>query len=706
MITKGDYIEPISRGKKRQNQKNAYGRMDHADVSDIFQLGEDGQPAKDVPKILHTDRRESCRLSFRNFLTTYKPERYRLRFSADHELLIETVQQSVLDAMLQLIVFPRGSGKTSICRDAVEWATLYGHKRFPMLFAAEASKSKQHMTAIKNDLLSNQLLFEDFPEVCYPIRECEGIANRANYQRYKGVHTGLRWGGSQVVFADIPQAREAGNAGAVIGVGTITGSASRGPLVNDLRPDYALIDDPQTRKSADSETQTQERMDIINGDILGMAGPDRAMSAVMTATVIYKGDLADRFLNKDEHPEWNGIRVSMIKQWPTNRELWDQWNDIRKACVVDERSLDQCHEFYRANQEAMDEGGEVYWADRITPGYLSALESAMGAYYRDPVTFASEYQNEPLEMVQDQSKLPAIEDIVKKQHGSDRGIIPDDADMLVAMVDVQQSVLYWAVAAFRTNFTGYVIDYGTFPDQQRAYFGLRDIRRTIYHAKPGAGFEGALYHCLGTLLDQLEDGRYHRRTGESLPISAGLVDANYGQSTDTVYKVISERGPNTPWLPSHGKGVKATQKPFSDYVKKPGDRVGLNWRSPRLDVNTRRVRHVIYETNWWKSFHAQRWAIALNERGSLSLYRDGKHRMFAEHLHAEYGVLVEANGRKVTEFFEKPGSPDNHFLDLSVGCCVAASIAGCVPEGVFTEKTKKGNGKALTKDFLQNRGRQ
>ena len=41
------------------------------------------------------------------------------------------------------------------------------------------------------------------------------------------------------------------------------------------------------------------------------------------------------------------------------------------------------------------------------------------------------------------------------------------------------------------DFTGYVIDYGTFPDQRRPYFTLRDARLTLATATKAAGLEGA-----------------------------------------------------------------------------------------------------------------------------------------------------------------------------------------------------------------------
>ena len=260
----------------------------------------------DIPPIMDPERRESCRLDFRNFLVTYKPDRYVLEFSPYHEELIGAVETAILSSLRKLIVFPRGSGKTSISRDAVEWGTLYGHIRFPMLFGAELKKTKQHMQSILTDLLYNEMLLEDFPEVCYPINQSEGISNRARFQRYRGEHTRLRIGAEHLVFPEIDLSRERGNGGSIIAVGTITGSASRGPLINNLRPDFALIDDPQTRSSAKSPMQCRERMDAINGDIAGMAGPTKQLSMLMTATVITHGDAIDQMLDKEEYPHWDG----------------------------------------------------------------------------------------------------------------------------------------------------------------------------------------------------------------------------------------------------------------------------------------------------------------------------------------------------------------------------------------------------------------
>ncbi|MDP6720884.1 MAG: phage terminase large subunit family protein, partial [Pirellulaceae bacterium] len=78
-----------------------------------------------------------------------------------------------------------------------------------------------------------------------------------------------------------------------------------------------------------------------------------------------------------------------------------------------------------------------------------------------------------------------------------------------------------------------------------------------------------------------------------------------------------------------------------------------------------------------------RLAVAMGDRGCLSLYGDNpdQHRLFAEHLSAEYRVKTEGRGRTVDEWKMRPERGDNHWFDCLVGCSVAASIQGAVLAG-------------------------
>ena len=119
-------------------------------------------------------------------------------------------------------------------------------------------------------------------------------------------------------------------------------------------------------------------------------------------------------------------------------------------------------------------------------------------------------------------------------------------------------------------------------------------------------------------------------------INRCLIDANWGDSTETVYQFCRQSEHASILIPSHGKGVTASATPFSEYKKKRGDRVGLNWRIPVI-TGKRAVRYVLFDTNYWKSFIQSRFMTEMGDVGSLSLFgrKSSSHRGFGEHNAAE-----------------------------------------------------------------------
>jgi phage terminase large subunit GpA-like protein len=239
--------------------------------------------------------------------------------------------------------------------------------------------------------------------------------------------------------------------------------------------------------------------------------------------------------------------------------------------------------------------------------------------------------------------------------------------------------LYYVVACWDDEFAGYVIDYGVFPDQQRAYFTLRDARRTLATVTQASGLEGAIYAGLEQLTSNYLGREWSRDDGAMLRIERCLIDANWGSSTDVVYQFCRQSSHASVIMPSHGRFVGASSQPFLEYKRKPGDRVGHNWRIPNVQ-GKRAVRHVVYDANYWKSFIHARLSVSMGDRGCLSIWgaKPEQHRLFAEHVTAEYRVKTEGRGRTVDEWKMRPERADNHWFDCLVGCAVAASMQGAV----------------------------
>src|SRR5262249_27641179 len=122
--------------------------------------------------------------------------------------------------------------------------------------------------------------------------------------------------------------------GAVIQVasmeGAIRGLNVAGPDGEQLRPDMVILDDVQTKESAKSPILTGDREQLILDDVVGLAGPDVEIAAVMLCTVIFEGDLSERFLDTDKRPEWQGIRTKLLEAFPERLDLWDEYYEIRR----------------------------------------------------------------------------------------------------------------------------------------------------------------------------------------------------------------------------------------------------------------------------------------------------------------------------------------------------------------------------------------
>ncbi|NQU22268.1 MAG: hypothetical protein HQ567_13375 [Candidatus Nealsonbacteria bacterium] len=144
---------------------------------------------------------------------------------------------------------------------------------------------------IRTELDSNELLLEDFPEVCFPIQALDGIANRCSGQLYQGPRTHIGWTAREIVLPTIPESKASGAIIKVAGItGRIRGMKSKTPDGRSLRPSLVVLDDPQTDESARSLSQCATRESILAGAVLGLSGPGKKISGIMPCTVIRPGD--------------------------------------------------------------------------------------------------------------------------------------------------------------------------------------------------------------------------------------------------------------------------------------------------------------------------------------------------------------------------------------------------------------------------------
>jgi len=599
--------------------------------------------------------------------------------------VIQRVEAAVLHGGLFALAMPRGSGKTTLCQVGCIWAAFTGRREFICFFASAAALAQDNLADIKAELEGNELLAADWPEVCIPVQKLEGLANRCKGQLYQGKRTHIEWQKRQIV---LPAIEGSAASGVIIRVAGITGSL-RGlkftrPDGRSVRPSLVVIDDPQTDRSAGSLLQCATREKLLSGAILGLAGPGQKIAGVMPCTVIRRGDMADNILDRKKHPEWQGERFRMVYQFPTEQKLWDEYGRIRHEDLAAGGDGRKATKFYRQNRKPMDAGSRIAWPQRRNKDELSGLQHAMNLLLRDEEAFWAECQNEPKAAAGSQVLQLAADSIAARVNGVTRGTVPLHCTRLTAFVDVQHSLLYWLVAGWSEDFTGAVVDYGTFPDQQRSYFTLQTAQRTLQHASPGVSVQAAVMSGLQSCVGQLVGREWPREDGTTMRIERCMVDAKDGRLVDTITEFCRTSQWSALLYPSSGKGIGPADRPMPEYIVRPGERLGLHWLLARM--GKRAVRHVVIDVNWWKSYVQQALLMAAGDRGALRLCgkQGADHRMLADHCVAETCEVLthEKSGRQCAMWKLKPSRPDNHWWDCLVGCAVGASIQGASPPGM------------------------
>ena len=672
-------FDELQARKNKVTVPRTYEDIKEAARKRAAEASQSGRDIGKIPLVKNPERREKCRNNLKLFLETYFPETFKLKWSQDHIDIMKEIERGIIHGGFQAESAPRGTGKTSILERAGIFATFYGHRNFMVIIGASDDAASDILNEIKTEIEFNELLAEDFPEICFPIKALNGINNRASGQLCCGERTLIKWS-EEIV---LPTIRGSIASGAIIKTVGITGRIRGMKTIKadgtNIRPDFVLIDDPQTRESAESIEQCKKRMRTISGDVLGLSGPGVKISAFMTCTVIRPGDVADQILDNDTNPAWKGRRRKLLISFPKNTELWNQYREIWRESLRMNEDISDATEFYKAHQQEMDEGAEVSWAERFEPDEISGIQYAMNIYIRDKETFYSEFQNEPMPDDNGDADRITAHQIWDRLNNRPRGEVPLKADIVTMFIDVQKNLLYWMVTAWAPDFTGWIIDYGAFPDQKRRHFNLKNANPTYSSRYPGSGLEGAIYSALKDLCGDLLSRAWRREDGAELHIERAYIDSGWGRSTDAVFQFCRESVYSAILLPSKGQGITAAQRPFSEYRRNQGDKIGFNWMIPNVRKK-RSIRYILYDTNFWKSFYRERLLTAPGDPGSLTIYGSDEeyHRNLAEQLSSEISEPTTGRGRRVDVWKALPGR-DNHWLDCLVGNMVAASEkGGCV----------------------------
>ncbi len=221
---------------------------------------------------------------------------------------------------------PRGGAKSTIgtlcyvLRVAAE-----GWEPYIWIVSDTKNQAQTHLENIKTELEDNKLLAQDYPGAC---------------------GRGPRWRATAI---------ELRNGTVIESFGT--GQRLRGRRRREHRPTLIVCDDLQNDGHMASAALRESSRHWFHGTLL-KAGTKRT-NLVNLATALHRDALAMQLHLK---PGWQSQKFQAIEQWPTNQELWSDWEKI--YCDAENpQTRELAHNFYREHRQAMDEGAVLLWPE-------------------------------------------------------------------------------------------------------------------------------------------------------------------------------------------------------------------------------------------------------------------------------------------------------------------------------------------------------
>jgi predicted phage terminase large subunit-like protein len=253
------------------------------------------------------------------------------------------------------LIGPRGGAKSTIgtlcyvLRAAVE-----GWEHYIWIVSDTKQQAQTHLENVKNELVDNQLLLEDYPQA----------AGR-----------GPRW---QSTAIELP------NGVVIESFGT--GQRIRGRRRREHRPTLVVCDDLQNDSHISSAAQRDASRQWFHGTLL-KAGTKRT-NILNLATALHRDALA---MQLHSAAGWTSARFAAIETWPVNNDLWSEWEAV--YCNVESvHAKQEAREFYERHRQEMDAGAVVLWPDEEDLYTLMQMRTESGH-----TAFEREKQGSPVD---------------------------------------------------------------------------------------------------------------------------------------------------------------------------------------------------------------------------------------------------------------------------------------------------------------------
>ena len=224
-------------------------------------------------------------------------------------------------------VAPRGSGKSTWVFGVLScWALAHEHRKFIAAYADTATQAQQHLSSLKREFDTNELLRYDFPDLCNSAKRPTGSSVSDN----RGLF--IAESGSVIMARGID-------------------SSTLGAKVGTQRPDCILLDDIEPEESNYSDDQKDKRLATILSALFPMNLNAVVLfvgTTTMPGSIIH--DLVRQHTERDhaERPTWPQEENIRVNYYPalldhpdgTQASLWpERWSTNYLQSISHTRSF-------------------------------------------------------------------------------------------------------------------------------------------------------------------------------------------------------------------------------------------------------------------------------------------------------------------------------------------------------------------------------
>lgn len=250
------------------------------------------------------------------------------------------------------VAAPRGHAKsTNLTFKGTMHSTLYGYKHYPIIISDSSEQAEGFLDNIRVEFEENTAILEDFGALAGSVWRSNVLLTKTNIK--------------------------------IEAIGS--GKKIRGRKHRNWRPDLIILDDVENDENVRTPEQRKKLKDWFDKAV-SKCGDDYT-DIIYIGTLLHYDSLLAKTLS---NPAYRSIKYKAVIRFSQADDLWQQWETIFTDLSNDDRESEALA-FFQAHKEAMLEGTQVLWEEKLSYYDLMVMRVSEGE-----ASFNSEEQNEPI----------------------------------------------------------------------------------------------------------------------------------------------------------------------------------------------------------------------------------------------------------------------------------------------------------------------